>query len=515
MYATAVKTRHGAGMRVKFLFLLLAPLVAALVNPGNFGAIDTVRRLQVARWIRLGAPEVNPSDTGFGIAGRNGKLHAYTGIGQSLVLIPFDALVGAVVTPQLTRFPLDAQRQSQVVEMAIAFLMQSAVTAGVLALAYELLLTFGFTSLISAAGALALLFGTTCLQYVQCAQENSLLLLTALCALWSIRRYHATNRATWASIAGLACALAILTRLSSLLEAGIFLAFALVAGQNRKRFLTGFLPPLAAAFAFDRWYQYYRFGDVFSTYMGIAGRQLRPAGAPPSYPFSYPFWKGFFGTLFSADKSIFLFDPLLVALLLLVLVTRRRLDQTLKQVLGWLALLEALYIVSSARYFAFGGDVAWGHRYVLMPVQLLCLFAVPILIREATAVPAWSRRAAWALVAASVILQAASTAIAPNLEVEQRRLGYDRGVVWNRAVNIYQISLDRQEPSRFNGIPIEWRTLYYLPFQLRFRFPALARWAIPAWLALSASVPFVVFAILRTASGSKPARQPGSQVCHP
>ncbi len=71
------------------LSALMAGAVAALLNPGNFGTIDTGVRLRVARWIRLGEP-LSPGS--FGVAGKNGILHPHFGIGQSLVLLPLDAL---------------------------------------------------------------------------------------------------------------------------------------------------------------------------------------------------------------------------------------------------------------------------------------------------------------------------------------------------------------------------------------------------------------------------------------
>ncbi len=497
--ATAGPSRRDHAWRLRLRFVLLALVTCALVNPGNFGAIDTTRRWQVARWIRLGEPEVSPADTAYGVTGRDGRRHSYTGIGQSLVLVPFDALVDALVVPPLSRFQLDAVRQKQIAELAIAFLMQSFVTACVLLLAYETLLAFQFTPRISAAGALGLLFATSCLAYVQSAQENELLLALALCALWSVRRFLDDPRAKWAALAGSACAFAILTRASALLEASVFAAYALTTTAHRKRFLAGYLPPLAAAVLFDRWYQYFRFGDAFSTYLGIAGKQLKPPTAPPSYPFSYPFWKGFLGALFSPDKSIFLFDPLLVVLILLLILGWRILAGDLKRALAWLALLELAYIATTARYFAFGGDVAWGHRYVIMPVELLALFAIPVLLRYGPRLAASARRAFWVLVCASVILQAGSTAIAPNLEIEQRKSGSRHGVIVNRAVNLIEITFNTENSARFAGVPVEWRTLAYFPFQLRFRFPALARWALATWLLLLASLPILIRAVLRAA----------------
>ena len=57
-------------LRVPALSILLALVVCAIVNPGNFGTIDTARRLQVERWIRLGQPPVRRADidSGFGVA---------------------------------------------------------------------------------------------------------------------------------------------------------------------------------------------------------------------------------------------------------------------------------------------------------------------------------------------------------------------------------------------------------------------------------------------------------------
>jgi hypothetical protein len=493
-----------AGARLQLLFVLLSLVVGALVNPGNFGTIDTVRRLQVARWIRLGQPPVRPDDAGAGLVGRKGILHPPYGIGQSLLLIPFDALVSATLTPELRRIGLEPERQEQIVELTIAFLMQTFLTACLLALAHAVLISFGFTSGVSAAGALALLFGTSCLPYVQAAQESLLLLVLALVTLRAIRGYARTGDTRWALLAGFASSFAILVRLTSALEVGVLGLYAIVPGANRRRFLSGFLPPLAIALLLDRWYQYYRFGELFTTYTGILERQFHPPGAPAKYLFSYPFWKGFLGALFAADKSIFPFDPLLVVLLIVAALKWRSLTRELQTILTWLGLLLVGYLAFYAKYYYFGADVSWGDRYVLMPVQMLSLFAVPILLTYARTFPGWGRCALWAIVVAAILVQAESTAIAPNLEVQQRRAGYAHGALWNRTVNLFQLSRDTEEPGRFAGVPVEWRTLYYFPFQLRFRFPSLARWAIAGWLALLACLPFLILATLRTAKTQIP-----------
>ena len=191
-----------------------------------------------------------------------------------------------------------------------------------------------------------------------------------------------------------------------------------------------------------------------------------------------------------ANSSQWLMAPSARISLLFVLlaVVVCALLSVLRLLLLGLTLLLVAYAAGYARYYDFGGDVAWGHRFVLLPVQLLCLFAAPLLLQHR-----WP--ALWALVFASVILKAASTVISPNVEVIQRDRGSRQGVLWNRAVNIAQIASNSEDPQRFTGIPIEWRTLTYFPFQLRLRFPRIAVWCMAAWAALFLSLPVLITAL--------------------
>lgn len=482
---------------ISLLLGLLALVVCAIVNPGNFGTIDTFRRLQAERWIRLGEPPVRPIDvTEFGLTGRNGVVHPWYGVGQSLVLLPFDWVVSTTVTPRLEGFGLDSEKQHQVTDLLISFLMQTALTCALLLLARALLASFGFSPFASAAGAVSLLFGTTCLQYVQCAQENELLLVLALAALLSIRRWETSGAWRWAVAAGTASGFAVLVRLPSLLESAAFAAFALAGGGCRKRFLAAWLPPVAVGVMVDRWYQWLRFGDWFSTYMSILGQQRRPLGLPASFPFSYPFGKGFLGALVSPDKSVLLFDPLLVVLATVAVWQWSALDRRLRVALVSLAALLLSYDAVYASYFDFGGDVAWGHRFLTLPVQLLALFAVPLLVEARRRLPRAAVGVAWAGLAFSVGLQAVSTTMAPNVEIIQRDAGAPHSVVRNRVANLADVVTGKVDEQRFAGIPKEWRTLNYFPFQLRFRYPRLATWAIAGWWMLVACVPVLVWAVL-------------------
>jgi hypothetical protein len=189
----------------------------------------------------LGEPAVAPDDVrqGFGIPGRNGAAQAWYGIGQSLVLLPFDALVDATIRPVLKQFELDSMRRKQIAELTIAFRMQSFLTACVLLLARNVLLSFGFSSSAAVAGPLGVLFATTCLQYVQCAQENELVLALALAAPAGICAWRQEERGRWALLAGMACGFAILVWLTSLLETAVFALFAVSAAKRTNGFSSG------------------------------------------------------------------------------------------------------------------------------------------------------------------------------------------------------------------------------------------------------------------------------------
>lgn len=485
-------------MRRPLLFVLLAMLVASVVNPGNFGTIDTHRRLQVARWIRLGEPQVRPDDLEFGYPNRSGVKQAWYGIGQSLVLVPFDWAVSSTALPLLRRIGLDSNRQEQIVELLIAFLMQWLLAACALRTTYAVLIRFEFPERAALAGAFALLLGTTYLFYIQNAQENNLLFLMSLLAIYGILRFRDEDRLRWAALAGAACGLALLTRLPSVFEAAVFFALALSLGCGPVRFAAGYMPPLALAFSVERWYQWRRFGDLFGTYAHALAEGQRQPGFPASFPFNYPFWQGLWGTLFSLDKGVFLFDPLLVLLAALLLWKWRSIQRPVRLALSWLALLLVLYIVLYARYFDFGGDAAWAHRYVATQVQLLALFAVPLLFTFSAGLPKFARYGAWTLVGVSIALQALSTTMSPNLEYMQKSSGYGRAVIVNRVENLSVLVQHRENGPRLSAFPPEWRILTYFPFQLTLRFPRISAYVIAVWWMLLLAIPFVMACLSKT-----------------
>src|SRR4029077_21278958 len=116
------------------------------------------------------------------------------------------------------------------------------------------------------------------------------------------------------------------------------------------------------------------------------------------------------GPLFKPEKSIFLFDPLLVLTILLLVLLWRRLSAEVRAY-GVTSLLLLLgYISFYARYTYWAGDFAWGDRYVSTSVELAALLGVPLLLRYRVDVGALVWRGGLVIVAISLIIQLASLA---------------------------------------------------------------------------------------------------------
>jgi hypothetical protein len=249
--------------------------------------------------------------------------------------------------------------------------------------------------------------------------------------------------------------------------------------------------PVYIFFGFlDRLYQIYRFGlgSVFVTYVSIIAREtrMRNPGLPPNYPFETPWHVGFFGALFTPEKSIFLFDPLLVLMILLCVVAWKRFSPAVKAYAVMSCPLLLAYMSFYARYTVWSGDFAWGDRYVSTTVELASLLAVPLLLRhrEQLGKPVWI--IGLALLAISTVIQLASLAFWLPLEIYQTEtLGHPTFVIALRMKNIVAFALGKMEAWGLNNHAMTedpWdyvhiTTWNFLPFVLRRVGVA------PAWVA--------------------------------
>ena len=500
-----------------FLVALTAFLAALVVQSGELGTSDTTHRLQAAHSWWTSEPEVNPQDyPEFGIHGPDGKLHGWYGMGQSLLMLPAD-IVGTYVE-QLPVFG-DYDDDPTVGDIIVSYSTNILVCVLTALVCWRLLRLLGFTVNQRIAGVLALLFCTTFLHYTQNMMENNYILLLTLTGLTFQYEWFSTGSGRALLIGSLALGANLLTRLTTgmdLLAVGLFLLltawFTGATGPVLRSRLASFakiaLPVYAIFGLIDRLYQHHRFGSYFNTYIQLFGQErkmLNPA-LPAAYPFETPFHVGFFGALFKPEKSIFLFDPLLVLTAIVAVLAWKRFRPEIKAYLVAFVALLLAYISFYARFTDWSGDYAWGDRYVSTAAQIVAFISVPLLVRHRADVGKLVWRIGIVLVVVSVAVQLASVMFWCPLEIYQMdTLGHPTFIVALRFKNIVALSLGKMNEwglvnDSMTADPWDYAhisTFNFLPFLLA-RVGKAAGWVVhlltALWfVALAALIALLVF----------------------
>ncbi len=390
-----------------FLLCVAAGLIAFVVQSGDLDSVDTARRLQTTHSFWTAAPPVIEGDyPDFGLRGRNGRIYAWYGMGQSLLMLPAD-IVGTYVE-KLPVFREYNGNDPSVRNMMVAYSTNILVNVLTAMVCFRLLMLLKFTRTQAVAGVLALLVCTTHLHYTQNMMENNYILLLTLAGFAFQYEWLITGSRRALAIGSAAFGLNLLTRLTTgldLVMGGVFLLLALrmegkpvadVWKRFREYAATAF-PIYAVFLLIDRLYQYYRFGSFFNTYVSVVAQQAREMNPslPANYPFEIPFHVGFFGALFAPEKSIFLFDPLLILAALMVVVGWNKFAAPVKAYLISAILLLFIYISFYARYTVWSGDSAWGDRYVSSAAQMAAFLSVPLLLRYRSDLAVQSGGSVW------------------------------------------------------------------------------------------------------------------------
>jgi hypothetical protein len=497
-------SRLGQWLRDPLVLLCLtAGLLAFVVQSGELGTADTMHRLQTTHWLWTSEPQVFPNEyPEFGLHGRGGRLYSWYGIGQSLLMLPTDLLGTWIAHWSIFSDYGDDPGVRSIVVSYITNIVVNILTA---LIAFRWLRQLRFSVKESVAGVLALLFCTTHLHYTQNMMENNYIMLLTLVGFSFQYEWLRTGSRRALLVGSAALGLNLLTRLTTgldLIAAGVFLLSVMWFERPSMRILwQRFLAyckiaaPIYACFLFiERYYSFYRFGSFTSTYIPILAHELRlqDPTLPPSFPWSTPFLVGFLGALFKPEKSIFLFDPLLVlAILLLVMLWKRLLPELRAYAVTSLLLLVG-YISFYARYTYWSGDFAWGDRYVSTSVELVALMAVPLLLRYRANFSKCVWGSGIAFIVASFIIQVASLAFWMSLEIYQMEtLGHPMFVIALRFKNIVAFALGKMDAWGLNNVAMTqdpWAYVHittwnFLPFLLR-RVGAATAWAVNSALAI-------------------------------
>jgi hypothetical protein len=336
-------------------------------------------------------------------------------------------------------------------------------------------------------------------------QENNYILLLTLTGFSFQYEWLRSGNVRALFIGSAALGLNLLTRVTTgldLIAAGVFVLALLWSEKAEgnafwKRFATycKVSVPIYAFFAIiERLYSFYRFGSFTQTYIPIFAREsrLQDPTLPANFPWSTPFHEGVLGALFKPEKSIFLFDPMLVLALILLILLWKRLDSEIRAYAVTSLLLLTGYISFYARYTYWAGDFAWGDRYVSTAVEMGALIAVPVLLRHRANLSPWAWRVAIVLMATSFVIQLASLAFWLPLEIYQMEtLGHPTFVIALRFKNIVAFAFGKMDAWALNTEAMsedQWdyvhiTTWNFLPFLL-YRVGAAPGWVVETAFAI-------------------------------
>jgi hypothetical protein len=454
--------------RPLFLLLLVTGLFTFLIQSGELGTSDTTHRLQVTHSLWTGQPQVLPNEyPEFGLHGRGGRLYAWYGIGQSLLMLPADLIGSAATHLPFWRGYVASQADPAIRSIVVSVSTNILVNVLTALAAFHLLELLGFSQVESVAGTLGLLCATTHLHYAQNMQENNYVLLLTIAGFALQYKWLKTGDRRALFWGSAALGLNLLTRLTTILDLFAAGCFILLGGIFARRdtavegvfrpafareYFRGALPVYAVFLLLDRIYQYIRFGSWTNTYVAVFGREQRQMD--PTLPLTFPFNRGWFegglhsgilGPFFMPEKTIFLFDPLFVLMLLLTILLWKRLTPAVRAFLVATFFMLAAYIVFYARYNWWAGDFAWGDRYISSAVELITLLAIALLLRYRKSLGKAMWSLGLAITALSFVIQCASLAFWLPLEIYQMEtFGHPTWVVFLRFKNIVAFALHKR-----------------------------------------------------------------------
>jgi hypothetical protein len=511
------------------LLALVAGFATFVVQSGELGSADTMHRLQTTHSWWTSQPEVFPDEfPEFGVHGVGGSLHSWFGMGQSLLMFPADLLGSSL--EQIPVFEDYEGTDPAVRSIVVSYSTNVVVTVLTALIGLRFLRQIGFTTAQSVVGVLTLLFCTTHLHYTQNMMENNYIMLLTLTGLSFQYEWLRTGSRRALVIGSAAFGLNLLTRLTTgldLLAGGVFLLLAMCfehAGRKevRRRIVTYAKTATPAYLVFvliDRLYQHHRFGSYVNTYVSVfaqESKRLNP-NLPANYPWETPFNVGFLGALFTPEKSIFLFDPLLLLTIVIVALSWRRLPADVRAYAITTFVLLFGYISFYARYTVWSGNFAWGDRYISTAAELAAFISVPLLLRYR----AYLGRAVFgfgiALIAVSTVIQVASLMFWLPLEIYQMEtFGHPTFVIALRFKNLAAFALGNMGTWRLDNKAMHWdpwdyvhiTTWNFLPFLLR-RVGVAPRWvvdlAFAVWGAGLAALAWTLVTLRRVlAMGARP-----------
>jgi hypothetical protein len=498
--------------QIAFTLFATTFFLACLIQDTGFGSIDAARRFEATEAIWKNQPAASAQDIADRqvIFGVNGSAHYQYGMGQSIYMLPADIVSSLYL--RSVGLPENSLLHTLLVTL-ITFPLFSAATVTI---SFLLLLELGFSRLAALGGALSLFFGTTLLHYTQVHQENSQITFFTLCGYYQILLWLKRRKLIHLFVGSSVLSAMLLMRVTTVADIacvalfGVLVLFIAFYRTQRAEFwrkflwLVGVFGSTSGFFYFlDRAYQFKRFGSWTNNYVDVLRDQILSGsynvGAmglvrdqiPPNWPFDANRFDVIPKLFFSPEKAIFLYDPLLVFLIGIVLVLRFRVDlpetfpyRTAYLISGVILLILYVGLYSNVSFWT--GDWAWALRYFTSPIHVLCLVAVPLFIEALPRLQKFWKLGFGLLLTITLVIQVASISLYMDVEFTQEvcngastfRLG-QRFANLAMLLSGRSLEFNRQCPDMQNA-PANPNFIPFLPFSVGGAQPVF----IIVWLAL-------------------------------
>jgi len=310
----------------------------------------------------------------FGVVGSGGHYFAKYGIGLSLLAVPFVALGDLVSVVVGHKSQLEGFFAASLVPLIMGFLTASL---------FRTTRRLGASSRWAAVIAVGSAFGTYALPY---GKDFFAEPLTTLAILLSIE-FLLSGRF---ELAGVALAAAVITRPESVVLVAILPLVVWAFHGFRKACVYGSVAAIGAIL--DAVYNQYRFGSVFKS--GYTGEG-----------FSTPLIHGAAGLLFSPEKSIILFAPIVI----FTVLGSIQLWRAKNRFVVVLVLTNLLvFFVLTATWHSWQGGWSWGPR-LLLPGVIPTMLLLSPLTRNA-------RRVAIGLLVAGFVVSASTIVVSTRAQ---------------------------------------------------------------------------------------------------
>ncbi|PIY79924.1 MAG: hypothetical protein COY81_00335 [Candidatus Pacebacteria bacterium CG_4_10_14_0_8_um_filter_43_12] len=337
----------------------------------------------------------------------NGKLYSPTGLGYTLALIP--AVIGEDLFLRLANeapisgFPLSADWPV----LLFASMTNAIFGALLVVILYWYLRSYQFTHQTALVLSFLGIVATNLFVYTKHVYPHMMFACFLTAAFFGVRMLVITNKRYWILFAGAAYGVVVLAYNQTYLLPAPFLALyyfllrysvidnipaSWIAFQKRYKSLrlnnvlklarklmadlltgiVGFIP----FWLLYSWFNVVRFGNGLTAGYG--------EGIPiPKIPFSYVIFEGIWGLLFSPGRSIFVYSP---ALLLLILFWWKLKKKLMPEIICF-SLLALVYIIffgtltGSPTFMVWHGEMSWGNRYFVSILPLLWILIAQIVVK--------------------------------------------------------------------------------------------------------------------------------------